>query len=327
MARHHPAAGGGLGLAPAQRVGVGALEACEQRGVAEHGLGRRHAGLRNARCPAQHAAPFFLQVDAAVQLGRHDVDRKRMALAQRHRHRRLGQQRVIGTAHDEQLHRVQRRGHVAQHDVLADLQPLARRQQPEHDVGHVAAKRHHHFLAAEVGQRAQALLARDHPQQAPGADVEQPQRHAAVVEVGRDVARHRDEVGRLLDGLGAQLVGVLPERELDLIGDVGQCLAVGQAHERKRHRGGWPRQAQPGAPPGHRGRRGGRGRLGVRGAERRQAEAGGTGGQQAPACRGVSKGVPHVRVQPVSGWSCADVARQRAAIERVGQREFESIDK
>jgi hypothetical protein len=46
-------------------------------------------GMRAAR---EQPAPLLLQVDAAVQLRRDEADREGVRLAQRHRHRRLGEQ-------------------------------------------------------------------------------------------------------------------------------------------------------------------------------------------------------------------------------------------
>ena len=149
---------------------------------------------------------------------------------------------MINPAGDEQLHRIERRRDVAQFEIALDVQPLLFRQRLKDDIGHVGAERHGDFLALEVGQRLQIVLARHHPQHAPGRDIEQLQLDATVVEIGGDIGRHRDKIRLAFNGQHAQLVGVFPRSEFDAVGNILQRAAFDHVNQRIGHRSEGPGQ-------------------------------------------------------------------------------------
>ena len=172
-----------------------------------------------------------------MQLGGDHAEREGPGLAQRHRGRRLGEQRVVDAAHHQQLHRIHRAGDVAQLQVLPHVHALLLGEQLQHDVGHVATEGHRQLLAAQVGERLQRRVARHQPQHAPGRYVDQLQPGTAVVQVGGDVGGHRQHVGAAVERHHAQLVGVAPGHELDHLGDVRERARIDHVDERVRHRG------------------------------------------------------------------------------------------
>ncbi|MNJ56497.1 hypothetical protein D3C77_520470 [compost metagenome] len=181
-----------------------------------------------------------------MQLGRDHAEREGAALAQRHGHRRFGQQGVVDATHQQQLHGVHRAGDIAQLEVLANVQPGAFGEQAEQHVGHVAAKRHGDFLAAEILDARQSRFARHHPQQPPGGDIQQAYLGAAVVQVGGDVDRHGQHVGLAIEGHQAQLVRVAPTDELDRVGQIGKRAGLDHVDQRVGYRRQRPGQQQPG---------------------------------------------------------------------------------
>ena len=124
----------------------------QERGILPQRAHGRHACLCNLRCTLKHPRPFLLQVHAAIQLRSHDRHRKRLRFAQRHRNRRFGQQRMVHTARDEQLHGLQRRCNVAQLEITPRIQALLACQQLKQDVRHVGTKWHGNFLPFELIQ-------------------------------------------------------------------------------------------------------------------------------------------------------------------------------
>ena len=60
----------------------------------------------------------------------------------------------------------------------------------EQEIGHVVLERHDNPLALQIGKRADRAGRRNDLKQAVGQDVGEPDAQAAIVQVGRDIARH-----------------------------------------------------------------------------------------------------------------------------------------
>ncbi len=234
----------GVGAAPLQRAGVGLGDSRGDLRLVFHAGHQRDTGLRDACFALQQTAPFLLQVDAAIQVRRDQPQGTLAGLAQCHGDGRLGEQGVVGTAHQQQLHGVDGGGDVTQAQVLAHIDAGTLGQQAEEDVRHVATERHGDFLAAQVVEGAQALFARHQPEQTPGRNVEHAQLCAAVVEVGGDVDRHGQHVRLLIQRQQAQLVGIAPADEFHLVRQVVQRTGFDHVDQRVRYRRGWAGQDQ-----------------------------------------------------------------------------------